>query len=166
MRSDKGFTFVELLFTTGVLAVLAAAATPQLLSGLDEWRTLGAVRYLSSRLYQARMEAAVRNTNAAVRFVRSGSSYEYSTVVDGNRNGIRASDVQDGLDPVVRTGERLADRFPGVTFGALPGLPAVEPTGTAPGNDPIRLGSSDTVTFTPLGSSTPGSIYVRGRGSV
>ena len=166
MHSAKGFTFVELLFATGLLAVLAAAAAPQLVAGLDEWRTFGAVRYLSSRLYQARMEAAVRNADTAVRFVRAGAIYEYSIVVDGNRNGVRLSDVQGGVDLVLRTGERLADRFAGVNFGALPGLPAVDPSGSAPGADPIRLGTSDMVTFTPLGSSSPGSLYVRGRGNV
>ena len=166
MRSAKGFTFVELLFATGLLAVLTAVAAPQLVAGLDEWRTLGAVRYLSSRLYQARMEAAVRNADTAVRFVRTGSSYEYSTVVDGNRNGVRLPEVQAGVDGVLRAGERLADTFPGVNFGALPGLPPVDPSGAAPGADPIRLGTNDMVTFTPLGSSSPGSLYVRGRGNV
>jgi prepilin-type N-terminal cleavage/methylation domain-containing protein len=163
---SKGFTLVELLFATGLMAVLAATAVPQLLSALDEWRTIGAVRYLSSRLYQARMEAAVQNADTAIRFVRSGSTYEYFTVADGNRNGVRAPDILAGVDRVVHPRERLADKFPGVNFGALPGLPPVDPSGTPPGMDPIRLGTSDMVTFTPLGSSTPGSLYVRGRGRV
>jgi prepilin-type N-terminal cleavage/methylation domain-containing protein len=166
VRSANGFTLVELLFATGLMAVLTAAAAPQLLAGLDEWRTRGAVRYLSSRLYQARMEAAVRNADAAVRFVRAGSTYEYFTVVDGNRNGVRTPDVQAGIDRVVQPRERLADKFSGVEFGALPGLPPVDPAGAAPGADPIRLGTSDMVIFTALGSSSPGSLYVRGRGSV
>ena len=166
MRSARGFTFAELLFATALMAVVTAAATPQLLAGLDEWRTRGAVRYLSGRLYQARMEAAVRNADTAVRFEQSGSTYEYFTVADGNRNGVRALDVQAGIDRVVRSKERLADKFPGVEFGALPGLPPVDPSGAAPGSDPIRLGTSDMVTFTPLGASTPGSLYIRGRGKV
>ena len=166
MRSNQGFTFAELLFALGVASVVASAAAPQLLAGLDEWRTRGAVRYLSSRLYRARMEAATRNVDTAVRFVAAGSTFEYFTVVDGNRNGVRATDLQTGIDRVVDHRERLADKFAGVDFGALPGLPPVDPSGTAPGADPIRLGSSDMITFTPLGSSSPGSLYVRGRGSV
>ena len=166
MRSAKGFTLAELLFVTGLMAVLTAAAAPQLLAGLDEWRTRGAVRYLSGRLYQARMEAAVRNADTAVRFVRAGSTYQYFTVVDGNRNGVRAPDVLTGVDRIVHPEERLADKFAGVEFGALAGLPPVDPGGAAPGSDPIRLGTSDTVVFTPLGSSSPGSLYVRGRGRV
>src|SRR5262245_7292667 len=148
------------------MALVTAAAAPQLLAGLDEWRTRGAVRYLSGRIYQARMEAAVRNADTAVRFVQIGSTYEYSTVTDGNRNGVRSLDIQAGIDPVVHSKERLSDKFPGVEFGALPGLPPVDPAGAAPGSDPIRLGTSDMVTFTPLGASTPGSVYIRGRGKV
>jgi prepilin-type N-terminal cleavage/methylation domain-containing protein len=166
VRSNRGFTLAELLFALGVAAVFTAAAAPQLLAGLDEWRTRGAVRYLSSRLYRARMEAAIRNVDTAVRFVAAGNTFEYVTVVDGNGNGVRAADVQSGADRTVDHTERLADKFAGVDFGALPGLPAVDPSGTAPGADPIRLGSSNMVTFTPLGSSSPGSVYVRGRGRV
>jgi len=166
MRSDQGFTFAELLLALGVASVLSAAAAPQLLAGLDEWRTRGAVRYLSSRLHRARMEAAIRNVDTAVRFVAAGSTVEYFTVVDGNRNGVRAADLQSGVDRVIDHRERLADKFAGVDFGALPGLPSVDPSGIAPGTDPIRLGSSDMVIFTPLGSSSPGSLYVRGRGRV
>ena len=166
MRANQGFTFAELLFALGIASVFTAAAAPQLLAGLDEWRTRGAVRYLSSRLYRARMEAAIRNVDTAVRFVAAGNTFEYVTVVDGNGNGVRTADVQSGVDRAVDHTERLADKFAGVDFGALPGLPAVDPSGTAPGADPIRLGSSNMVTFTPLGSSSPGSLYVRGRGRV
>jgi hypothetical protein len=112
------------------------------------------------------MEAAFRNTDTAVRFVAAGSTYEYFTVVDGNRNGIRVADMQAGVDRTVHHTERLADKFAGIDFGALPGLPSVDPSGTAPGADPIRLGTGDMVTFTPLGSSSPGSLYIRGRGNV
>jgi len=112
------------------------------------------------------MEAALWNAETAVRFVAAGPTYEYFTIVDGNRNGIRVADMQAGVDRTVHHTERLADRFAGVDFGALPGLPSVDPSGTAPGADPIRLGTGDMLTFTPLGSSSPGSLYIRGRGHV
>lgn len=164
MSTAKGFSFVELLFVTALFATLTAIAVPQMLAGLDEWRTAGAARYLSSRLYQARMEAAVRTTNTAIRFVSVGSSYEYAVFVDGNHNGVRTRDIERGIDREIQRKERLIDHFPGVDFGALPGLPPVDPTAPAPGKDPIRFGSSDMATFTALGSSSPGSLYVRGRG--
>ena len=166
MQSQNGFTVVELVFATGLFTVITAAAAPPLLAGLDEWRTHGAARYIASRMYQARMEAAVRSADTAVRFEPTGSGYRYVTVVDGNRNGIRNIDVDSGADRPVQPAEQLENKFPGVQFGALAGLPSVDPYGTAPGSDPIRLGANDTVTFTALGSSSPGSVYIRGRGSV
>ena len=59
--------------------------------------------------------------------------------------------------------ERLFDQFTGVDFGAIPGLPAVDVGGTPPGADPIRLGNSSLATFTPTGTSSSGSLYIRGR---
>jgi hypothetical protein len=112
------------------------------------------------------MEAAARNADTAVRFLRTGPTYEYVTVVDGNRNGVRTPDLVAGVDRIVHPRERLADKFSGVEFGALPGIQPVDPSGAAPGADPIRLGASDMVTFSPLGASTPGSLYVRGRGRI
>jgi len=43
------------------------------------------------------------------------------------------------------------------------GRETVDPGGTPPGTNPIRLGSSSILTFTPLGTSSPGTLYVRGR---
>jgi type II secretory pathway pseudopilin PulG len=166
VQSRNGFTIVELVFATGLFTVITAAAAPPLLAGLDEWQTHGAARYVASRMYQARMEAAVRNADTAVRFEPNGASYRYVTVVDGNRNGIRGIDVDSGVDRAIQPAEQVEDKFPGVRFGALAGLPSVDPYGIAPGSDPIRLGTHDTVTFTALGSSSPGSVYIRGRGSV
>jgi hypothetical protein len=50
-----------------------------------------------------------------------------------------------------------------VDFGADADLPPVDPASPAPGDDPIRLGSGDMVTFTPIGTSSSGSLYIRGR---
>ena len=61
--------------------------------------------------------------------------------------------------------ERLPDNFGSVDFGTMPGLPAIDSGGTPPGSDPIRLGSSRSATFAPLGTSSSGTVYIRGRGN-
>ena len=142
---------------------VTAAATPQLLTTLDDSRALGAARYLSTRLQQTRMEAVTRNANVAMRFTLTGTTYSYIVYQDGNGNGVLSRDIQRGADPAIHPVERLRDQFPGVDFGALPDLPPTDPSSTAPGTDPIRLGSSDMVSFSPMGTSTTGSLYVRGR---
>jgi len=46
---------------------------------------------------------------------------------------------------------------------ALAGVPAIEPGSPAPGDDPIRFGTSNMVSFSALGTSSSGTLYVRGR---
>ena len=163
MASDHGFSLVELLLAVAIIVVLSAATIPHVLAGLDEWRTVGAARYLSARLYQTRMEAAFRAADTAIRFTRIDDSYEFTVVMDGNRNGVRSRDIERGVDMPLRNKERLREHFGGVDFGTLPGLPPVDPESPPPGDDPVRFGLSNMVTFTPHGTSTPGSLYVRGR---
>jgi type II secretory pathway pseudopilin PulG len=163
MSSQHGHTFIEILFVMGLITTIAAIATPEMLVRVDESRALGAVRYMSTRLYQTRMEALARSANTAMRFVTVGQSYGYAVYVDGNGNGVRTRDIQNGTDRLIQEQEILPHQFSGVDFGALPGLPAVDPPAAPPGSDPIRLGSGNMVTFTAIGSSTAGSLYIRGR---
>ncbi len=85
--------------------------------------------------------------------------------MDGNRNGVLASDIDHGVDWRLGPIESLRDNFGSVDFGTMPGLPAIDSGGTPPGSDPIRLGSSGSATFAPLGTSSSGTLYVNGRGN-
>jgi prepilin-type N-terminal cleavage/methylation domain-containing protein len=157
-----GYSLVELMLVLGVAATVAAIAIPQSRWALDEARTLGAVRYLTSRIHQARMEAVTRSHSAGLRFIPSGDSFSYAVYADGNRNGLRAADIADGIDAWLDPPERLSDLFAGVDFGAVPGLPSVDPSAPPPGDDPIRLGAGNMLTFSAIGTATAGSLYVRG----
>jgi hypothetical protein len=152
-----------MMFVIGLLLTTSAIGIPFVLNRLDGLRTAGAVRYMSARLHAARMHAVSTTRDTTIHFTREGESYMFASYEDGNGNGIRTADLQQGIDRPLYPPERLADGFAGVEFGALPGVPAVDGSSTAPGSDPIRLGSGDTVTFTPLGTSTAGSLYILGK---
>jgi len=138
-------------------------ATPGVLATIDDSRALAAARYLSTRLQRARMDAIVRSADVGFRITQSSSGYAYTVYGDGNRNGIRTADIARGIDRELMPAERLPDLFAGVEFGVVPGLPPVDPGGTPPGTDPIKLGASNILTFSPAGTSSPGSLYVLGR---
>jgi type II secretory pathway pseudopilin PulG len=162
-RPPGGYSSVELLFVVSMLATVAGVAAPQVLAALDDFRAAGAARHISARLQRARMDAVVRSADVALQVTQSVSGYSYAVYVDGNRNGVRATDMQQGIDRQLVPPERLFDQFTGVDFGAIPGLPAVDVGGTPPGADPIRLGNSSLATFTSTGTSSSGSLYIRGR---
>jgi hypothetical protein len=157
------FSFIDILFVLGTAATVSAVAVPETLATIDDSRTAAAARYISTRLQRTRMEAVSRNGSAALRFTRLPDHYEFASYIDGNRNGVISRDIQSGVDRLFQPIDRLADHFSGVDFGADADLPAVDPASPAPGDDPIRLGSSDMVTFTPTGTSSSGSLYIRGR---
>jgi len=159
------FSLIELVFVLGVAATLAAASLPQLAASVDEFRAAGAARYVAARLQQARVRAIARNRDTALRIAHDARGYVVSVVEDGNRNGVLARDVMDGVDTAIGPAEHLVDQFPGVDFGAIGGIPGAEGS-TAPGSDPIRLGGADSVTFTATGTATSGSLYVRGQRTI
>jgi type II secretory pathway pseudopilin PulG len=156
------FSLIELTFVLGLAATLTASAMPGMTAAVDDMRTASAARLVVSRLQHARVRAISRGSATAMRITLDARGYAMTTYEDGNRNGVLSRDIQSGDDVVVGPTERLADQFPGVDFGALTGIPGAEGS-TAPGIDPIRLGSSDSVTFTPTGTATPGSLYLHGR---
>ena len=159
-----GYSLVEVMFTLTLGVVVGAIAVPQVLANVDDTRASGAVHYLTTKLNQARMEAVARSRDVGLQFVAVGGAYSYTVYSDGNADGIRTRDIQSGSDARIAAPEHLPDRFTGVDFGVLPGLPAVDSSSTPPGSDPIKLGSSNILTFTALGTSSTGSLYVRSRG--
>ena len=100
------------------------------------------------------MEAVARSSDVALRFVQTADGYAYGVYVDGNGNGVRTADIQRGIDQQLMPLERLPGLFSGVDFGVLPGVPAVDSGSPPPGTDPIKLGSSNILTFTSIGTSS------------
>jgi type II secretory pathway pseudopilin PulG len=158
-----GYTLIELMFVAGLVATLSAIAVPPMLAALDDLRALGAARYLSARCQRARTEAVMRSTDVGLRFTREEGVFAYAVYVDGNRNGIRTADISSGIDRQEAAPERLRDLFTKVDFGALPKLPAIDPGGTPPGDDPVRLGASNILSFSANGTSSSGTVYIRGQ---
>ena len=159
----RGYSLIELLFALGMAATMSAVAVPQYLAAIDDFRAAGATRHISARLQRARMEAVVRTTDVAMRFTDDVGGYRYAVYRDGNRNGVLTRDIQDGIDRLIASMERLPEQFTGVDFGAIPGLPPIDPGGTPPGADPIRLGAGSFASFSAAGTSSPGTVYIRSR---
>lgn len=163
-RSAHGFSTLEILLATALFLTVGGVAIPPLRYATDSLRAAAAARYVSTRLHRTRMEAVARSTDVAIRFTVLSSGYSYAVFVDGNRNGVLARDIDRGVDRRLGSVERLSDNFPGVDFGTLPDLPAVDAGGTPPGSNPIRLGASGSATFSPLGTSSTGTLYLKSSG--
>jgi len=157
-----GFTLIELMFTMAIAGTLTAMAIPSGLRILDDQRTGNAARYLAQRLGYARMDAIRRSTFFGLRFEAGPDDYTFTSVADGNGNGLRTSDILRGIDRTVGQPECLAWNFPGVRFGILPGVPDADGQPVdAP--DGVRAGASQIISMNPNGSSSSGTLYLHGR---
>lgn len=147
-------TLVEVLIACALAAVLAAASGGMARGSADRVRARQAARHLAGECARARVLALARSTAVAISFGPESEGVPTALYADGNGNGVRAAEITSGTDPALSAPTRLADLYPGVRFGV------VDPT---LGAQPVRLGGTRLLTFSPLGTSTSGSLYIAGR---
>jgi prepilin-type N-terminal cleavage/methylation domain-containing protein len=149
----RGFTVIEIMFVIGLWAVIAGIATPQVLVALDRQKAWAAARYLAARMAMARSYAVTRSAYVGLRFTPQGDDVMFQMFVDGNRDGVRTLDIGSQVDPAIGVSARLSELFPGVVIGVSTDI----------GTDPVRIGSTNLLSFSPVGTATPGTVYVRSR---
>lgn len=159
---SRGYSLIELLVAVTILVIVTAMAVPIVLYSAEQSRAAAAARYVAGRIAVARMEAVKRSAYVALRFESQDGHYRFGTYVDGNGNGVRSADIARKIDFSLVRAERLENHFSGVTFGLHEGVLPVTPEESLAGGDPIRLGRSDLLSFSPLGSATSGTLYIRG----
>lgn len=158
-RSDSGATIIELLIALMALASLAALTTPVAASVVDASRVRHAAGFLSSRFRLARQEAVGRGVNVGVVFDQVGGKWSVRVCRDGTRNGLRRAEIQSGADPCLDGPHHMDALFPHVSVGVDPLLRG--PAGEPGSPDPVRFGSANLISFSPLGSCTAGSLFLR-----
>ena len=159
---DAGATLIELLIAMIVVVALGAISLPRAAIVVDAGRARQAAVCVGSRFRLARQQAVTLGKNVGVVFDFAAGRWLLRVCRDGTGDGLRRADIQSGSDPCPEGPHSLGDMFPGVDIGVDPQLrgPAGEP-GSA---DPVRFGSSDLVSFSPIGSCTAGSLFLRSRG--
>jgi prepilin-type N-terminal cleavage/methylation domain-containing protein len=158
----RGYSLLEVLLVLALITVLAGTAIPLALSSLDQSRAAAAATYVCGKLIEARWEAVKRSSSVGVQFLQKDDGYWFQTYVDGNGNGVLASDISLGIDRPLGPAEQLEQQFAGVTFGICPGVIAMMPGDPFNPGDPIQIGPTTVMSFSPNGSSTAGSLVIRG----
>jgi type II secretory pathway pseudopilin PulG len=166
MRRERGepagWSLVELIVAIGVSLVvggLAVAAFAPLITGA---RALGAARHLAATLQMTRLEAVRTRRSCGLRFRTDAGVVVFEPVADGNGNGLRSAEIDDGTDPSRGPRVRIGDAFAGARFAIVTAVPGLDGGPALPaGADPIRLGSS-ILAFAPTGGATSGTLYLAG----
>lgn len=162
-RDPRGAALIDLLFACAVMLVLAAIALPSLQASRERDAVRMAARHLAARLQHLRVEAVRRNRSVALRF-DPGDLGRYAAFVDGDGDGVLQTDIDRGIDPPLEAGGHLQGLFAAVALRVASTLPAPDGAGMiAADSDPVRIGNTNLVSFSPLGSSTSGTIYLAAR---
>ncbi len=160
MTSDEtGATLPELLIALALVVTLSGVSVAAWRGVADAARVRQAAAFLTSRLQWARQQAAFGSANTGLVFDAVDGHWTFRVCVDGNGNGLRRAELTTGVDPCLEGPDDLLALFGGTAVavdGSIPG-PDNEP-GTA---DPVRFGRSDMASFSPSGSCTSGSVYLR-----
>jgi Tfp pilus assembly major pilin PilA len=158
----RGFSLAELVVVVGILLTMAAVSLPAFRPLFAEWHLVGAGQAFRTQFRLAASMAVRSNVYTAIRFEQRGNEVWYAVYRDGNHNGVLAVDIASGKDTLVSGPFPLTSGAPSVRVGINPGVPAIPPDSGKLSGDAIQFGRSDTLSFSPLGTATPGTFYLAG----
>jgi len=151
-------SIVELTIVVALLSTIGGLAAPQTGSIIDASRARQAAGYVAGEFRLARQQAVARSASIGVVFDFLSGRWTFRVCVDGNGNGVRRTDISSGRDICQARGD-LAALFPGIQVavdGTIRG-----PDGDPPSPDPVHFGSSDVASFSPSGTCTAGTLFLR-----
>jgi len=162
---ERGYQLIELLIAMAISTLVLAIGVPPLLSLAAELRVELAAAEVASTFHVARSYAIRNDANVGLKFVVDhDGTVTWALYRDGDGDGVLTADIASGDDPQVTPRVRLAHLGRQIRFGFPPGRAPRDP-----GNprrrldhldDPIRFNRSDIASFSPLGTSTPGTVYI------
>ena len=163
--NERGHTLLEMLAAVAIILITASVTIPYLKAYSVEAHLLAAGRTFKSEFMKAKSIAVRSRAQTALRFEDGPQGPSYSVYMDGNHNGVRSADIAAGADRRIAGPLPLNGGASDVRVGINAGVPAIPPdSGVLDPSDPIRFGASNMVSFSPLGTATPGTFYLAGEG--
>lgn len=157
----RGAALIDIVVATSLIVVMTAIAVPVVGGTIERERTIVGARYLAGQLLRARLESLKRARAVAVRLEVFGDRTQFRLFADGNGNGVLQRDIDRGIDPALTPLGWLDDQARGISLRVNQAITDVASRNPiAPGDDPLRIGNTALLTFSPLGSATGGTLYL------
>jgi len=159
--NQQGAALIDVVIGAALCAVMAAAAVPVIGGTLERERTIVGGRFLAGQLLRARLESLRRARAVAVRLVIVEGRTQLRLFADGNGNGVLQRDIDRGVDPPLTPPHWLDEEGRGVNLLVNQAVSDVSGSGALdPGDNPLRIGNTSLLTFSPTGSASNGTLYV------
>jgi len=161
--NERGHTLLEMVFVLGLILLMASLLIPSLRAYSQEAQIMAAAEKFRGQFREAYSIAVKKNVNTAIRFETGTRGPTYSLYADGNGNGVLSADIATGRDRRIAGPIPLDAGLARVRVAINPGVPAIPPdSGTLDPADPIKFGRSNMLSFSPMGTATPGTFYLAG----
>jgi len=158
---NDGYALIDVVVAVSLCVMLSVMAVPVVGGTLERERTIIGARYLTGQLQRARVEALKRGRAVAVRIEVLGDRTEWQLFADGNGNGVLQKDIDRGVDPPLTPRSWLDADAGGIALRVNQTVRDISGSATIEaGDDPLRIGNTSLLVFSPLGSSTSGTLYV------
>ncbi len=158
--ADSGAALLEVLVVAVLVIALAMMAVPLTAQAADAAAARAAAAYLAGRVRQAHLQSVAGNRTTAVVFdQRAEGGWALRRCSDGNGNGVRRAEMAAGDDPCQTPTQEFAGLFPGTSLTLAPNTPDLDGEGGTTAG--VRFGRSAMASCSPLGSCTPGTLYLR-----
>ena len=156
----NGFTLTELLIVIAIIGMIVSFSMPAFHGMRNRAAIAGASNELRGIFRLAASRAVARGRNSGVKFFQTGSRWEFAVYDDTDGDGVRNDDIEKGIDKraTMRRAVFIESRV--VSIG-LPAFAIKDPDGDT-AKSPVQFGASTICSFSPLGQSTPGTIYLLG----
>ena len=163
--NERGHTILEMLAAIAIILIMASVTIPYLKAYSVEAHLLAAGRTFKGEFMKARSIAVRSSAQTAIRFEDGPQGPSYSVYMAGTHTGVLSPDTAAGTDRRIAGPLPLNSGASDVRVGINAGVPAIPPdSGVLDPADPIRFGKSNMVSFSPLGTATPGTFYLAGDG--
>lgn len=154
-----GFSLLEALatvFLMGLLSMVGIGSVSRL-AQQSSTRTLAQV--VRSLVTESATRAVAGRAYVGIVFERDARGATAQLVEDGDWDGVTHEDMARGVDRSLGARVYLKE---GHAFLGLPEGVRTDPAGgRIADDDPVRFGRGDILSFSPTGTSTPGSLYLR-----
>lgn len=160
-----GYSLIELLVALALFALAALIGYPALHSASAALRLDLASQELAGALRFTRSRAVTRSANVGLKlYPLPDGRVEWRLHRDGDGDGVRTRDIENGVDPPIGPKRVLAHFGRDVRFGFPSDFVPTDPSRPSRRmdrlDDPIRFNRSDMASFGPLGTGTPGTLYL------
>ncbi len=157
-------TIAETAVVLALLVLVVSIIVPTASSMASSARGAAAAREMALALHALRWKSVAANRSHGLWFQQDAEGWHWFVVRDGNGNGLRTAELRSGTDRTLSGPHRLEHSVEGmlVGFPDQVSLPSIPPRGgrIRAMDDPVQFGRSDLISFSPMGTSSSGTLYL------